>query len=207
MLIRPRQSISWLRASAVFLIGCSLYLNAVLVVQVSRLKSTLRAKTEIELGATAPPITVKAISGEKVTITLNARTRPTVLYIFSPSCGWCDENLDNIRYLAKRKSAQYDFVGLSVANDGLADYASRHDLNFPVFDGLTIEAFKAYRLGRTPQTLVVSPQGRVLANWVGTYEGSLRPRIEEFFSVSLASHTEAGLKTVTDQGGSDANGT
>ena len=36
------------------------------------------------------------------------------------------------------------------------------------------ETIKAYKLGSTPQTLVISRDGKVLKNWVGAYVGKAR---------------------------------
>lgn len=40
-------------------------------------------------------------------------------------------------------------------------------------------------MGGTPQTIVVSPKGVVIANWSGAYLGKHKEAIEEFFKVDL----------------------
>jgi hypothetical protein len=47
------------------------------------------------------------------------------------------------------------------------------------------ETLKAYKLRSTPQTIVVSPEGKVLQNWVGAYVGGQKSQVEAFFHVSL----------------------
>jgi hypothetical protein len=42
-----------------------------------------------------------------------------------------------------------------------------------------------YGLGSTPQTIIVSLDGKILQNWVGAYTGDRRAEVERFFGVSL----------------------
>jgi hypothetical protein len=48
-----------------------------------------------------------------------------------------------------------------------------------------VEATIAYKLGKVPQTVVVSADGTVLENWHGAYEGGMLQKIEGYFGVSL----------------------
>jgi len=43
----------------------------------------------------------------------------------------------------------------------------------------------AYRLGGTPATIVVSPEGKLLREWKGAYMGDAKHQIEEYFDVSF----------------------
>jgi hypothetical protein len=40
-------------------------------------------------------------------------------------------------------------------------------------------------LESTPQTIIISPDGRVMKNWVGAYGESLRPEVEAYFGIKL----------------------
>lgn len=42
-----------------------------------------------------------------------------------------------------------------------------------------------YGLGSTPQIIIVSPDGKVLQNWVGAYTGVEQAEVEKFFGVTL----------------------
>ena len=61
---------------------------------------------------------------------------------------------------------------------------------FPVYTDLPEAAKRSLGLGSTPQTIVVSPSGRVMANWVGAYGPDLKPKIEGFFRVRLPGLTD-----------------
>ena len=93
--------------------------------------------------------------------------------------------MDNLKALVDNASGQYRFIGLSLSKEGLAAYIEKNELKLPVYSGLSAETLKAYRLGSTPQTIVVSPEGRVLQDWVGAYVGEQKSQVEAFFHVRL----------------------
>jgi hypothetical protein len=67
----------------------------------------------------------------------------------------------------------------------LTEYVAKNELKFPIYARLSPETLKTYKLGGTPQTIVVSPDGRVLKDWVGAYAGDQKSQVEAFFHVSL----------------------
>ena len=56
---------------------------------------------------------------------------------------------------------------------------------FPVYTDLAAKSVVAYRLGGTPDTLVVSSDGTLLRHWKGAYSGSNKQEIEEYFAITL----------------------
>jgi hypothetical protein len=54
-----------------------------------------------------------------------------------------------------------------------------------VYSGLSRSAIAAYRLGTTPETIVVSARGVGLGTWDGAYTAGTRAALEHFFAVSL----------------------
>jgi hypothetical protein len=76
-------------------------------------------------------------------------------------------------------------IGLSLSEEALADYVAKNELKLSVYSGLSTETKEAYKLSGTPQTIVVSPEGRVLQNWMGAYVGNQKSEVEAFFHVSL----------------------
>jgi hypothetical protein len=67
----------------------------------------------------------------------------------------------------------------------VADYVAKNQLKIAVYSGLSADVRKTYTMGGTPQTIVVSPEGRVLQNWVGAYAGSQKSQVEAFFHTTL----------------------
>ncbi len=136
-------------------------------------------------GATVQPVTATSLSGKIETFNYADSGKPTVFYVFSPSCIWCERNNQNINAIARLKGESFRFVGLSLGNDGLPNYAESHQVGFPIYKSLKPESVEMLGLGPTPQTIVISPDGHVLKNWVGAFSGAIQPQVEEFFNVRL----------------------
>ena len=58
-------------------------------------------------------------------------------------------------------------------------------LEFPVYTDLPILTMREYKLGGTPQTIVVSPQGQVNRIWSGAFAEDLKREVEDYFGVKL----------------------
>lgn len=125
----------------------------------------------------------------------------TIFYIFSPSCPWCDRNLENIKALVNLRRDSYRFIGLSLTDKNLRSYLDSSKLGFPVYTKLSKDTIKDLKLASTPQTILVSPEGRVIKNWVGAYGEKLRNEMEGFFGIKLPGLTsgEAGLSDTADK--------
>lgn len=167
-------------ATVVLLVG-SVALN---VLQANRLKELVEPRPGVQplLGTTAPPLHVKALDGRPVEIRFDER--PTILYYFSPTCGWCEKNWLNIKALVAGTQGRYRFVGLSTSLDVEAFLRERR-LSFEVYAGLSPEVARAFQFGATPQTVVVSETGRVEHVWVGAYTPRQQQVVETTLGVVL----------------------
>jgi hypothetical protein len=76
-------------------------------------------------------------------------------------------------------------VGVSLTDNGLRAQLESQPYSFPVFSNPTSAAVTAYRLDATPQTIVLSNDGRVERVWQGAYAGRQRAAIQEYFGVTL----------------------
>jgi len=148
-------------------------------------RAEVKAGRVLKIGTTVPAIALKRFGGKKEVISYQGIEQPTVLYIFTPPCTWCTRNMENFKTLLNAESTRYRFVGVSLAEQGLAEYVMKNELKVPVYSGLSPETLTTYKLGGTPQTIVISPEGRVLQDWVGAYVGNQKSEVEAFFHVSL----------------------
>ncbi len=170
------------------LLGMSLGLNLLLARRVRLNGATIDRQfphEQLQVGALVPPIIATDLDGRRATVAYAGSNRLTVLYFFSPECGWCARNLDNVKALLKAKSEDSNFIGLCLSQGGLADYVHTNKLEIPILTGLSRETIAAYKLSGTPQTLVISPEGRVVKNWPGAWINKQKSDIEAFFHVSL----------------------
>ncbi len=137
----------------------------------------------LTLGTKVPPLHIQTLDGRPETITY---TTPIVMYVFTPSCPWCQRNLNNVKQLARQRGTSYRFIGISLDRKGLDAYIRDNALPFPVFVAPDQETQTAFRLGRVPQTIVISEIGTVLGDWRGAYgKSAMGPEVEAFFNVKL----------------------
>jgi len=90
-----------------------------------------------------------------------------------------------LKALTERVSGRFRVIGISLSEDGLPDFVASHGMEFPVYSGLSRSAIDAYRLGTTPETIVVSPNGAVLGSWDGAYTAGTKAALESFLAISL----------------------
>jgi peroxiredoxin len=169
-------------------LALSVTLNVFLAQRVQRINQAQSARIAerlLNVGTFVPQITAKRLSGQREVISYPGVRQMTVLYVFTPPCTWCARNMDNLKTLLEKEMGQYRFIGISLSEEGLADYVAKNELNLPVYSGLSAETIRTYKLGSTPQTIVVSPGGKVLKDWVGAYAGGQKSQVEAFFHVTL----------------------
>jgi peroxiredoxin len=170
------------------LLLASVSLNVVLArrIQSFRQFQSIRASERLlKLGTTVPSIVAKRLDGQQEVISYQDAEQSTVLYIFTPPCSWCARNMENLKTLLEKEGGHYRFVGLSLSGDTLPEYVAKNDLKLPIYSGLAAETLKTYKLGSTPQTIVISTEGKVLQDWVGAYVGEQKSQVEAFFHVTL----------------------
>jgi hypothetical protein len=76
-------------------------------------------------------------------------------------------------------------VGLSLTDKDLKNYLTDKQIDMPVFLNPAEQSRSQYRLGPTPQTIVVSPDGKIIGNWIGAYNGVQEAEVVKFFGVNL----------------------
>lgn len=177
----------WLMITVVLLMTSGI-VNLMLARKVTRLNnsiSLLKAEASIKENAQVQPIVAQDLIGQPTTISYNTSSLPTLLYIFKPSCGWCKKNELSINALAKQSAGKVRLVALSLSNEQLAEYINSWKPTFPIYTNLTSATISAYKLGSTPSTLLIAPDGKVLKVWTGAYTGEIQHQIEDYFKVTL----------------------
>jgi hypothetical protein len=190
-LLSPRPLVSVLIGSGtipVLLLAGSLALNVSLGWQVQRLKSmtTVRsAPPPVVTGKVIPELGVKDLDGHKVTLNWASDPRPTVLYIFTPQCHWCQRNLANLKALVSLRGTAYHFVALSITEDGVKTYVAEAGLRVPVYQTADVKPIRDVGLVGTPYMVLVSSTGTVVKAWRGAFIGRIQKDVEGVFNVQL----------------------
>jgi thioredoxin-related protein len=169
------------------LIVCSMVLNVIQSSRISALEQAIlniKAEKSLRPGMEVPSITAFDLAGRLRVVPVSKTNRPTLVYVFATRCSWCDRNLANIKALTEAVAGTYEVVGLSLSGEGLRQYVVDRGLGFACAVPVpTVVA--AYRLSGTPQTIVVSAEGKILKSWIGAYQGVVGKEIQAFFGVRL----------------------
>jgi peroxiredoxin len=138
----------------------------------------------LRIGEVVPPLKAKDSLGHEEQLAYEG-ILPTVLYVFKPTCVWCQRNEPNIKFLAHQCARKYRFVAVSLTSRDLGAFLAEHQLGFPTIADLDPDTRRAYKLGATPETVVLSSGGKVVKVWLGEFSSQNRRDIEHFFSVTL----------------------
>lgn len=153
---------------------------------------------EIPIGASMGAMDVREVpSGKSIRLTPSEGTGALV-YVFAPGCKWCERNWKNFRVVEKAARARgLRVLGVCLESDidAVRTYAEARGLGFEIVADPSPETMASYGLGSTPSTLVLDPNGSVLANWKGAYSGRLQTEIEQWTGARLP-----GLAPATKQG-------
>lgn len=167
--------------ATVGLLAASMMVN---VAQAHRLRGSVAPHPkDALLGHSVRPIPAMDQNGRALTIRFD-RNVPTVLYYFSPSCGWCERNWDNVEALSKRSGGRYRVVAIA-AETSLAEFIARHPLSLEVYGGISNDVRETLGLSGTPRTLVVSSEGFITHDWTGAFSGAVALAVEEVFGLDL----------------------
>ncbi len=170
------------RVAGAALLALSVGVN---VLQAQRIRAmVIRSERSGALvGTKAVPIQARTSEGLSTRVVFDANL-PTVLYYFSPTCGWCDRNWTNIEALAASAKGRYRVVAVTSAQDVRA-YVERHKLSVEVLEALPDDVLQAYRFTATPHTVVVDAHGLVTHEWRGAFRNRIANQIEDLFGVVL----------------------
>jgi hypothetical protein len=171
------------------LLAAALLSNAVLLLRVAKLSEGLspvgRSTDDLRPGDVVPSLSATKLDGTPTTVEYGDVSVPTILYVFTPQCGWCKRNLENVKTIARAATGHYRIIGVSLTSMELPRYLETHPLGFEVIHHIGPTVPRDYKLGGTPQTIVISPDGHVLKNWKGAYSDSLQRDVERYFGVTL----------------------
>jgi hypothetical protein len=163
------------RRTAMLLITLGLILvgvNLLLILQNKQMKA-FAAKRDRLLGlqqeSVLPALSGNDIHGDRISIDYGQDPRKTLLLVMSPTCSACDENMANWEEIvAKIDRNSYRVVVTSLTSSGLAEHLSPYSLpGVPVLAELDANSKREYGLALTPQTALISPEGRVENVWTG----------------------------------------
>jgi hypothetical protein len=136
----------------------------------------------LPINSQAPLFQGTDTDGRRISISYGSDDKNVLLYVFSPTCHWCDRNKANIAAIVKANPSLRIFA----VNIGPPlSQTERLKLPFSSVVRPSLATLKAYRFAGTPATLLIGSNGKVLANWSGAYVDSVAASVSERLGVSL----------------------
>jgi hypothetical protein len=153
-------------------------------------RGTLDPRSErapaLKIGAQIPsPLLLVDSDSKPVSIDFTDDSRPTVLYVLSPLCSWCKRNEPNMKALVSTTRGRFRYLGLSIESNELKQYITAGRAPFPVYLIDSNDVKRELEVNSTPETIVVSPTGKVQQIWEGAYFDTNQEQVEKFFGVKL----------------------
>jgi peroxiredoxin len=142
------------------------------------------------VGMRAPKLFAEQVGGSSVAVDWKG-ARPTLLYVFSPSCVWCQRNFENFETVARARKADYRIVGLSTTREGLTKYVEDHGIQYVVYTNPDAGRSGDLIQSGTPTTFIISPEGTIKDVWRGAYTGRMKAEVEAALAVKLPGITSA----------------
>jgi hypothetical protein len=178
-------------ATLLVFLGTALLLINVLLVQQNEKLRVMAMKPdralEVKPGTALPPLEGFDNNGAKHIFNYGQDSRKTVLFILSPLCQSCEENMPNWEAITKgldRRS--FRLAGVSLQSKGFKEYASRHGINqVPILTKIDPKYRVAYKLALTPQTILIDADGKVEKVWTGLLRGEDKRNVELALNVRL----------------------
>jgi hypothetical protein len=179
-------------AALMLMLCASLGLNVFLAHQAGYpRKAVVTLKENMKLPS---PLPVLDADGNPVSLAFDD-SRPTVIYVLSPQCGWCKKNEANIKAVTAIAGSRYNFVGLSLVPTDLKQYIAAGRAPFPVYQIESQDQAQRLGLSATPTTIVVGPGAKVLKVWTGAYMDKNQPEVEKYFGAKLPGLQEVAQAT------------
>jgi peroxiredoxin len=166
-------------------LALSLGVNVYLGLLVARPQGAPRAHS-VPVGARFPALTVHDLAGKEIKVSWpSAENKLTVIYLFSPTCIWCQRNIENFKAMGTATRSEYRLVPISLTSAGLAKYVERYGLVFPVFADPVVADGGAFAYDGTPETFVVSRDGTVKRVWRGAFTEAVKGEVEAYLGLHL----------------------
>jgi hypothetical protein len=136
-------------------------------------------------GAQLADLQLATIDGVTSTTDFSHNSLPILVYVLSPTCGWCARNRPDIDFLASQLKGRYRVIGISTTATGLSEYVSENASPFPIFYVKSRSPHSTITLSGTPETLVFSKEGQFVRGWSGAYIGDTKIQVSGYFGVKL----------------------
>lgn len=138
----------------------------------------------VQVGTSFNQAPVIDLVGQKQTLAFNDN-RNTLLYVFSPTCVWCERNRQNFESLVKAKHSDYRIIAIALHTTDLATYVKRAEPTFEIYYVGSSTERSELGLLFTPELVILDTHGVVKKKWQGAWRDDNASDIERAFNVKL----------------------
>jgi len=154
------------------------------VLQAQRIRELVHRPDEARLvGARVETLAGTTPAGAPVTVALG-KGRPVLVYHFSTTCLWCEQNWANMDAIARQSEGRYRILAITTETD-VADWVAARTLPFEVIAGVSADTTKRLGLSATPHTIMVGSDGLVTHEWYGAYTDRIGRQVADLFGMRL----------------------
>jgi len=123
----------------------------------------------LEKGDIVPSLRAQDINGNEISIRYSEDQPSTLIFWFSPTCASCEENISFWNDLYTGTGSEfYRFLGFCACTPEEArSMTEESELLFPVICATDQYIVDSYRGNVIPQTVLVSPEGKIRNVWPG----------------------------------------
>jgi peroxiredoxin len=179
--------------------------NALLIRQNVRMRAELNSfkPSVLEPGDKVPSFSARGLDGEQLHVNFTGKEPRRILLFFSPGCPYCREQFAYWQQLlTKSDSNRFEVLGLVAQSEDrikLDQYLQAVNVS----PGLRValvpdELRRAYKLSRTPITLVVANDGKVENVWTGKWNSDILAKAADIFNINFST-LSAKAELSTDQ--------
>lgn len=150
-------------------LGLALAVSCFALVRQNRsLRERLRLDSSVQRGERFAAISGHKPGGGAFSWRFAMTGRPTLVLVFSPTCGYCLKNSQSWRALvAESRRTNVALLGVDLMNRLPPRYLSEIGIAGATVLVPDAETVVAYSFGLTPQTILISPSGTVEGAWTG----------------------------------------
>jgi len=157
--------------------------NFALLRQNQQLKSQLGQPPvpfEASAGTHVPDLAGHDLDGKPISIAYGNDQRKVLVFVFSPTCGFCAENWPKWwQVFPALNRAAVRPVAVDVSSSVTRDFIAQHQMtDMPVVAQADPKTLVRYQFRLTPQTILVDAEGRVEKVWSGVLDESNVAEIE-----------------------------
>ena len=178
------------RVLAITMLIISVAFNVFLSYELVRSKSETELYKEnrkLTMGEEAPTLFAHDRDGRETSVDFKSVHLPTVLYLESATCHWCQQNSANLEQLQRQSVGKYNLVRLLLEDAKQIDQNQGfdEDSNTRIMFHPTVESKLALDLTSTPTTILISIDGKIQKVWKGAYVTDKKNEVEYALGIKL----------------------